>query len=47
MRSDNVTAVVQQTLPNEVDPNHYKFVFRPQTLIPEVDVQTDNTNTQD
>lgn len=41
--SDNVTAVVEQTLPAELDPNHYKFIFRPQTLIPEVDVQTDNT----
>lgn len=41
--SDNVTAVVEQTLANELDPNHYKFVFRPQTLIPEVDIQTDNT----
>lgn len=44
VRSDNVSAIVEQTLPNEVDPNHYAFVFRPQTLIPEVDVQTDNTN---
>lgn len=41
--SDNVTAVIEQTLAAEIDPNHYKFVFRPQTLIPEVDVQTDNT----
>lgn len=43
LRSDNVTAVIQQLEPNEVDPNHYTFVFRPQTLIPNVDVQTDNT----
>lgn len=42
--SDNVTGVVEQTVDATVDPNHYKFVFRPQTLIPEVDVQTDNTN---
>ena len=38
--SDNVTAVIEQTLPGDVDPNHYKFVFRPQTLIPDVDHQT-------
>jgi hypothetical protein len=42
--SDNVTAVMEQTLPNEVDPNHYKFVFRPQTLIPEVDTDTNSVD---
>lgn len=38
--SDNVTAVVQQLEPGEVSPNHYKFIFRPQTLIPDIDRQT-------
>lgn len=43
VRSDNVTAVVEQTLPGELDPNHYKFIIRPQTLVPDVDVDLDST----
>jgi Cu/Ag efflux pump CusA len=42
-KADNVFAVSQQLEAAEVDPNHYKFVFRPQTILPDVDVQTDNT----
>lgn len=43
VRSDNVFAVSEQMLEAEVDPNHYKFIVRPQTLIPDVDVDTDST----
>lgn len=43
VRSDNVTVVSEQMLEAEIDPNHYKFVLRPQTVIPDIDVQTDNT----
>jgi len=42
-RSDNMTAIMEQTKPGEVEPNHYVFVVRPQTLIPNLDLQTDNT----
>lgn len=43
VRSDNVFAVSEQMLDAEIDPNHYKFVLRPQTVIPEVDLDTDST----
>lgn len=43
VRSDNVFAVSEQLLDAEIDPNHYKFILRPQTIIPDIDVQTDNT----
>ena len=44
VRSDNVFVVSEQLLEAEIDPNHYKFVVRPQTLIPDIDIDTDSTS---
>lgn len=38
--SDNVTYFMEQIEPVEADPFHYRVVFRPQTIIPDVDLQT-------
>ena len=38
--SDNVTYVVEQTEPVKTDPYHYKVVYRPETLVPDVDLKT-------
>lgn len=35
--SDNVTFVVQQIDPINVSVNHYTLLFRPQTIIPDID----------
>ena len=37
--SDNVTWTVEQGSPAKVSGYHYKVIFRPQTLIPDVDFQ--------
>lgn len=37
-KSDNVTAVVQQTSATKTSTSHYRFVLRPDALIPDVDV---------
>ena len=37
--SDNVTYFVEQLEPVEADPFHYRVVFRPTTIIPDVEVQ--------
>jgi len=39
-KSDNVTAVVQQLQAKQASTSHYRFVFRPDALIPDVDVHT-------
>lgn len=36
--SDNVTFFAEQIDPASVSGNHYKVVFRPQTIVPDVDV---------
>ena len=38
--SDNVTYFMEQLEPVAADPFHYRVVFRPQTIIPDVDLQT-------
>lgn len=40
--SDNVSYVVEQTEANPTDAFHYRFILRPQTIIPNVDVETTN-----
>jgi hypothetical protein len=37
--SDNVTYFVEQLESNNVDPAHYKVIFRPSILIPDVEIQ--------
>lgn len=38
--SDNVTYFVEQVESSSADPFHYRVVFRPQTIVPNVEVQT-------
>ena len=38
--SDNVTYVVEQTEPVKADPYHYKVIYRPETLVPDIDIKT-------
>lgn len=38
--SDNVTYFMEQLDPVDADPFHYRVVFRPQTIIPDVEMQT-------
>lgn len=38
--SDNVSYFVEQTDAKMEDPFHYKVVFRPETIIPDIDLQT-------
>lgn len=38
--SDNVTYVVEQLDAATVDAYHYRIVYRPETLVPDVDLQT-------
>lgn len=38
--SDNVTYFVEQTVASDTDPYHYTVVFRPETIIPDIDVDT-------
>lgn len=38
--SDNVTYVVEQIEPSTVDAFHYRIVYRPETLIPDIDLRT-------
>lgn len=39
--SDNVSYFVEQLEPVAVDPFHYRVFFRPQTIIPDIDPQTE------
>jgi hypothetical protein len=39
-KSDNVTVVVQQTSAKKTSTSRYRFVLRPESLIPEVQVRT-------
>lgn len=38
--SDNVSYFVEQIESSNVDPFHHRVVFRPETIIPEIDLQT-------
>lgn len=38
--SDNVTYFVEQLDGSDVDTFHYKVAFRPETLLPDIDLQT-------
>ncbi len=42
--SDNVTYVAEQVESENVDPFHYTFFFRPETIVPDVDVQTSGSS---
>jgi hypothetical protein len=38
-RSDNVTYFVEQIDGANVDPDHYKVIFRPSVIVPDVDIE--------
>nr|WP_231574970.1 hypothetical protein [Bacillus sp. B-jedd] len=38
--SDNVTYFVEQLEPKTEDPFHYKVLFRPESIVPDIDIQT-------
>jgi len=42
--SDNVTYFVEQTDASVVDPYHYRVVYRPETIVPDIDFQTSGSN---
>lgn len=37
--SDNVTYFIEQIDPINVDPFHYRVIFRPKTIVPDIEVQ--------
>ncbi len=37
--SDNVTYFVEQIEPNAADPNHYRVIFKPSVIIPDIDLE--------
>ncbi|AMM99591.1 hypothetical protein UP12_19495 (plasmid) [Bacillus pumilus] len=41
--SDNVSFFAEQLEPNKEDPFHYKILFRPQSIIPDIELQTSKT----
>lgn len=40
--SDNVSYFVEQIDGANVDPFHYRVIFRPETIVPDIDIQTSN-----
>lgn len=42
--SDNVTYFVEQMDGSDVDTFHYKVAFRPEELLPDIDLQTSGSN---
>lgn len=38
--SDNVTYVVEQLEPVSVDEYHYRVIFKPETIVPSIDLET-------
>lgn len=40
--SDNVSFFVEQTDAVYVDPFHYRVIFRPESIVPDIDIQTSN-----
>jgi hypothetical protein len=45
--SDNVTYFVEQIEAVDVSEYHYRVIFKPQTIIPDIDVETSPTDTGD
>lgn len=39
---DNVSVTAIQTEPSDADPFHYQIIFRPETIIPNIELQTGN-----
>ena len=39
--SDNVTYIVEQLEPKDVSTAHYRVVFKPQTILPDIDLRAD------
>jgi len=39
---DNVSVTAIQTEPSSTDPFHYTVIFRPETIIPNIELQTSN-----
>lgn len=44
--SDNVTYVVEQVEASETDTYHYKVIYRPETLVPDIQMQTSSSSSQ-
>lgn len=40
--SDNVSFLVEQTDAQYADPFHYRMIFRPEAIVPDIDLQTSN-----
>ncbi len=40
--SDNVSYFVEQIDGANVDPYHYRVIFRPESIVPDIDIQTSN-----
>jgi hypothetical protein len=40
--SDNVTYFAEQLESSSVDPYHYKVIFKPETIIPDIDLEISN-----
>lgn len=40
--SDNVSYFVEQIDGAKVDPFHYRVIFRPESIVPDIDIQTSN-----
>ena len=38
--SDNVTYFIEQLEPVESDPYHYKVIFKPEVIVPDIDLRT-------
>jgi len=38
--SDNVTWFAEQVQPSKQNPYHYRVIFRPETILPDIDLQT-------
>lgn len=43
--SDNVSYFVEQIESANADPYHYRVVFKPETILPDIDMQTSTNNT--
>ena len=42
--SDNVTYFAEQLEPSAVDVYHYRVIFKPETIIPDIDLETSGGN---
>lgn len=45
--SDNTTAFVEQLEPNKASAYHYRVTFKPQSIIPDIDLRTSGTGLKD